>query len=66
MGKRLVEIVEQVRTRSKGLPSVNLARLNLKVGKPLSRFAATLDDDPATVAAAERALKEILSQGELS
>lgn len=61
MGQRLLEIVEQVRLHNHGLPSVNLARLNLKVGKPLSRCAATMADDPKTVLAAERALLEILA-----
>ncbi len=64
MGKRLVEIVEQVRKRSDGLPAVDLARLNLKVGKALSRLADSMPDDPAVIAAAEQAMKEILALGD--
>ncbi len=63
MGVRLVKIVEQVRNRADGLPNVDLARLNLKVGKALSRLAASLADDPQLVASAERAAQEILSEG---
>ncbi len=61
MGTRLVAIVDRVRTRPNGLPGVDLARLNLKVGKALSRFAATMDDDPELIARAERAAREILT-----
>ncbi len=63
MGTRLVAIVDRVRTRPNGLPGVDLARLNLKVGKALSRFAATMDDDPELIARAERAAREILTDG---
>ena len=63
MGTRLVAIVDRVLTRPNGLPGVDLARLNLKVGKALSRFAATMDDDPELIARAERAAREILTDG---
>jgi hypothetical protein len=63
MGVRLVEIVERVKSRPGGLPGVDLARLNLKVGKALSRLAAVMADDPDLVACAERAAKEIISEG---
>jgi hypothetical protein len=63
MGVRLVEIVERIRQRADGLPNVDLARLNLRVGKALSRLAATMTDDPELVAAAERIAAEILAEG---
>lgn len=63
MGARLVAIVDRVRTRPNGLPGVDLARLNLKVGKALSRLAATMDDDPELIARAERAAREIITEG---
>ncbi|WP_053237735.1 hypothetical protein [Sandaracinus amylolyticus] len=62
MGVRLQAIVDRVRTESKGLPNVDLARLNLKVGRPLSRQAAELPDDPTLVALAESIAREILSE----
>jgi len=60
MGQRLLAIVERVRRESKGLPDVDLARLNLRVGKPLSRTAFSLPDDPELVALAERVANELL------
>lgn len=62
MGLRLQAIVDRVRNESKGLPNVDLARLNLKVGRPLSRQALELPDDPRLIAAAESAANEILSE----
>jgi hypothetical protein len=62
MGEQLQTIVEHVKINSRGLPSLDLARLNLRVGKPLSRCAATLPDDPALVAAAWRVARDILSE----
>jgi hypothetical protein len=59
---QLIQIVEHVRANSRGLPNLDLARLNLKVGKPLSRLAGSLPDDPALVEAAWRAANEILSE----
>lgn len=61
MGKRLLEIVKEVEAGSRGLPSVDLARLNLRVGKPLSRMAATMPDDPEVVAKAEAVARELLA-----
>jgi hypothetical protein len=61
MGARLVEIVERVRQRPDGMPSVDLARLNLRVGKAISRMAATLADDPDLVERAQRIASEILA-----
>lgn len=63
MGVRLQAIVERVRSESRGLPNIDLARLNLKVGRPLSRQAAELPDDPQLVALAESVAREILSEG---
>ena len=60
MGQRLLAIVERVRRESKGLPDVDLARLNLRVGKALSRTAFSLPDDPELVALAERVANELL------
>ena len=60
MGEQLQSIVEHIRANSQGLPLVDLARLNLRVGKPISRCAATLPDDPEIVAAAWRAARAIL------
>lgn len=62
MGERLQAIVDRVRTESKGLPNVDLARLNLKVGRPLSRQALEIPDDPQLIAAAESAASEILAE----
>lgn len=62
MGIELVRIVEYVRQNSKGLVAIDLARLNLKVGKALSRQAAILDDDPALVSAAWDAAKELVGE----
>jgi hypothetical protein len=64
MGAKLVAIVEQVRNRVDGMPSIDLARLNLKVGKALSRLAAVIADDPELVAIAEQALREITTEGD--
>lgn len=62
MGARLVAIVERVRSESLGLPNVDLARLNLRVGRPLSRMAAELPDDPQIVALAASVAEEILRE----
>jgi hypothetical protein len=61
MGVRLVQIVEQVRKGSRSLPAADLARLNLRVGKPLSRNAAFLPDDEELVRRARRIADEILA-----
>ena len=60
MGMRLVEIVLRVRRESKGLPDVDVARLNLRVGKALSRLAAVIPDDPELVELAGRVAADIL------
>jgi len=60
VGARLKAIVDDVRYNSKGLVNIDLARLNLRVGKPLSRLAAELADDDDLVARARSAADEIL------
>lgn len=62
MGEKLLRVVEHIRVNSRGLPALDLARLNLKIGRPVSRFAATLPDDPALVASAWEAANEILKE----
>lgn len=64
MGIELVKIVEHIRRNSKGLPNIDLARLNLKTGRPLSRQAAEIPDTPFLVKAAWAAAHEILSEGD--
>lgn len=64
MGIELVRIVEHVRRSSKGLPNIDLARLNLKTGRPLSRLAAEIPDNPILVQAAWAAAREILGENE--
>ena len=62
MGQRLQDIVTRVQTQCKGLPAVSLARLNLRVGKPLSRMASLMPDDPDIVALAEKVADELLAE----
>jgi len=64
MGEQLQNVVEHIRTNSQGLPLLDLARLNLRVGKPISRCAATLPDDPQVVEAAWKAARAILAEPE--
>jgi hypothetical protein len=58
----LLQIGEEVRTRSAGLVNVDLARLNLRVGKPLSRLAAQIPDEDELVDRARAAADEILGR----
>ena len=60
MGEKLLQVVEHIRVNSRGVPALDLARLNLKLGRPVSRFAATLPDEPALVESAWAAANEIL------
>jgi hypothetical protein len=60
MGAELQSVVEHVKTHSKGIVSVDLARLNLLVGKPLSRMARELPDDPKVVKLAWEVAREIV------
>jgi hypothetical protein len=61
MGARLQAIVDRIRRQSTGVVNVDLARLNLRTGKPLSRLAMEIPDDPELVAHAEAVCSEILS-----
>jgi hypothetical protein len=61
MAARLQAIVDRIRRQSSGVVNVDLARLNLRTGKPLSRLAMEIPDDPALVAHAETVCREILS-----
>jgi hypothetical protein len=49
MGVELAKVVEYVRQKSKGAAVVDLARLNLLVGRAISRNAMTLPDEPEFV-----------------
>ena len=62
MGTELQRIVEYVTENTRGLAKIDLARLNLRVGKPLSRFALTLPDDPALVASAWACARDIVGE----
>lgn len=62
MGDQLLRVVDHIRVNSRGIPALDLARLNLKIGRPLSRFASSLPDDPTLVAAAWAAAEEILNE----
>lgn len=46
--------------RSKGLAAVDLARLNLRTGSPLSRAASRIADDPKLVELAWRVAVELV------
>jgi hypothetical protein len=63
MGEELRRVVEHVRANSRGIVSVDLARLNLVVGKPLSRMALEIPDEPKLVGAAWEAAREIVGGG---
>jgi len=60
LGKELVQVVEFVRGRARGNAVVELARLNLLVGRALSRSAEAIPDDPELVARAWTCAREIL------
>ncbi|MBL8684708.1 MAG: hypothetical protein JNK05_36365 [Myxococcales bacterium] len=60
MGARLQAIVDRVRRESRGVVNVDLARLNLRVGQPLSRAAMEIPDTHELVAKAEAVANEIL------
>ncbi len=49
MGVELMKVVEYVRQKSRGASSVDLARLNLLVGRAISRSASSLPDEPELV-----------------
>lgn len=60
MGTKLVEVVDYVRRHSRGAPAVNLARLNLLVGRAISRSANTLPDDQEMLDKAWSSAREIV------
>lgn len=60
MGAKLVEIVDYVRKHSRGAPAVNLARLNLLVGRAVSRSANTMPDEPELLDKAWSSAREIV------
>jgi len=62
MGHELRRVVEHVRLHSRGIVNIDLARLNLLVGKPLSRMASELPDEPKLVGAAWAAAREIVGE----
>lgn len=62
VGAELKRVVDYVNANSKGLPAVDLARLNLRIGKPISRSAMTLADQPELVERAWKYAMEILSE----
>lgn len=62
MGEKLLQVVEHIRVNSRGMPALDLARLNLKLGRPVSRVAASLPDDPELVASAWAVAEEILKE----
>lgn len=64
MGILLMQVVEHIRKSSKGLANVDLARLNIRTGKPLSRMAAVIPDDKQLVDNAWRVAHEILREQE--
>jgi hypothetical protein len=49
MGIELAKVVDYVRRKSKGAAVVDLARLNLLVGRAISRNAMSLPDEPEIV-----------------
>jgi hypothetical protein len=63
LGTELQRVVEYVSRNSRGLAAIDLARLNLRVGKPLSRCALTLPDHPETVELAWKLAREIVDGG---
>jgi len=60
MGKALVEVVDFVRVRCRGGAAVELARLNLLVGRALSRSAAEIADEPELVERAWSSARSIV------
>lgn len=60
MGVELQAVVDFVRGNSSGTPAVDLARLNLLVGRALSRNAAALADEPELVHRAWLCAREIV------
>ncbi len=64
MGIELAQVVDYVRRKSKGTVVVDLARLNLLVGRAISRHAMTLPDEPEVVQRAWFHARSILGESE--
>lgn len=64
MGIELAKVVDYVRRKSKGTAVVDLARLNLLVGRAISRNAMTLPDEPEVVQRAWFHARSILGEPE--
>ena len=62
MGVELVEVVDYVRRKSRGAAVVDLARLNLLVGRAISRNAMTVPDEPEVVQRAWFHARSILGE----
>jgi hypothetical protein len=60
VGVELEKVVRYVRESTAGVPPVDLARLNLLVGKALSRNAASIPDEPELVEHAWRCARAIV------
>jgi hypothetical protein len=63
LGIELQRVVDYVSANTRGLASIDLARLNLKTGKPLSRMALSIPDNPELVSLAWQCAREIVSEG---
>ena len=64
MGVELVKVVEYVRQKSRGAANVDLARLNLLVGRAISRTAVSLPDEPELVERAWFHARAILGESQ--
>lgn len=61
MGAELQRVVDYVKTNSKGLVAIDLARLNLRTGQALSRHALAIADTPELVARAWAVARELVA-----
>ncbi len=64
MGMQLAAVVDYVRQKSRGTAVVDLARLNLLVGRAISRNAMSLPDEPEIVQRAWQHARSILGEPE--
>lgn len=62
MGVELQKVVAYVNARTQGVAAVDLARLNLRVGRAISRQALSLPDDPELLDRAWRCAREIVGE----
>ena len=63
VGIELQKVVDYVTKSTCGLAAVDLARLNLRVGKPLSRFAMSIPDTQETITRAWQCARAIVAEG---